>query len=400
MKPPILSLSQRALGIVLGCALAAGVLALCGREKGLAPGSQQPQQLMAECEGSLQRLVIHYTVDADETVLPVYRSFLSQLPGEVTVCAVCPDKASFRHLLVRLGRVPCRLVPLVVDHPITCWSRDRWLALVGDQSTTTLLCPRSEMGTEVWPARAGDQRVAEDLAGRLDAVAALRSGLYFDAGDFVTDSDTVLATPAVVDRNLHRTVDSESQLQQQLELQFGRPVVLLKDVPNHHGGMYMMPVGNRTMLVGDPLQGKRLWDEMDDAARRRIGLPGEPDFSQTTVCQFENVVQSCREAGYRVRRVPTVVSDDGRTYLTYVNAILDHREEGRIVYMPVYSGADLLNEEAARVWADLGYEVRPVDCTSCYRQFGTLHCLVNVLERGRYAPVHDRSRPNQVARGL
>jgi hypothetical protein len=29
----------------------------------------------------------------------------------------------------------------------------------------------------------------------------------------------------------------------------------------------------------------------------------------------------------------------------------------------------------------LGFEVRPVDCTSAYAHFGTLHCLVNVLRR-------------------
>ncbi|NLS94176.1 MAG: hypothetical protein GXX96_18605 [Planctomycetaceae bacterium] len=94
-------------------------------------------------------------------------------------------------------------------------------------------------------------------------------------------------------------------------------------------------------------------------------------------------LERCREAGYRVARVPTVVSDDGRTYLTYVNAILDHRRGKRFVYLPAYSGADSLNEHAARVWENLGYEVRPVDCTTCYRHFGTLRCLVNVLRRDR-----------------
>jgi len=50
--------------------------------------------------------------------------------------------------------------------------------------------------------------------------------------------------------------------------------------------------------------------------------------------------------------------------------------------MPVFTAADVLNRAAARVWASLGYEVRPVRCDSCYRYFGTLHCLVNVLRRG------------------
>jgi hypothetical protein len=49
--------------------------------------------------------------------------------------------------------------------------------------------------------------------------------------------------------------------------------------------------------------------------------------------------------------------------------------------MPVYRGCEAMNSAAEAVWAKLGYEVRPVDCTSTYRLFGNLHCLVNVLER-------------------
>ena len=90
----------------------------------------------------------------------------------------------------------------------------------------------------------------------------------------------------------------------------------------------------------------------------------------------------CRAAGYRVVRIPVVPGEDGRTYLTYVNAILDQRDGQPIVYMPVFAGVNALNRAAAAVWRSLGYEVRPVSCDACYRHFGTLHCLVNVLRRG------------------
>ncbi len=57
------------------------------------------------------------------------------------------------------------------------------------------------------------------------------------------------------------------------------------------------------------------------------------------------------------------------------------RECGSIVDMPVYRGCDEMNSEAEGVWRGLGYGVRRVDCTSSFRHFGSLHCLVNVLER-------------------
>ena len=36
---------------------------------------------------------------------------------------------------------------------------------------------------------------------------------------------------------------------------------------------------------------------------------------------------------------------------------------------------------ATQAWADLGYDVKPVECDGCARNFGTLHCLVNVMRR-------------------
>ena len=76
-----------------------------------------------------------------------------------------------------------------------------------------------------------------------------------------------------------------------------------------------------------------------------------------------------------------VPAQDGRTYLTYVNVLIDQRSGRRLVYLPFYRGAERLNAAARAVWEGLGYEVVPVDCTSAYRHFGCLHCLVNVLQR-------------------
>jgi hypothetical protein len=82
-----------------------------------------------------------------------------------------------------------------------------------------------------------------------------------------------------------------------------------------------------------------------------------------------------------VIRIPTLVAPDHKTFLTYVNVITEQRGQQKLVYMPTYRGAEPLNEAASRVWTDLGYTVRPVDCTSSYPHVGNLHCLVNVLRR-------------------
>ena len=128
------------------------------------------------------------------------------------------------------------------------------------------------------------------------------------------------------------------------------------------------------MLVGDPHLAEAL-------VPAQLDLPGGPDFTPATQHLFDAVAEQCAAAGYEVHRIPIVPGADGRTYLTYVNVLLDHSGNRRIVYVPSYAGVDTLNAAACAVWEGLGFEVRPIDCTATYRQFGCLHCLVNVLRR-------------------
>ncbi|HUT32828.1 MAG TPA: agmatine deiminase family protein [Planctomycetota bacterium] len=364
---------RKALGVFLGVAVGAAGLSLRDRvQSGRVARVAGP--LLPDCEGALRELVIHYVPAAAPIVERAYRDFLPQLPADVTVHVVCPDQAAFDDLRSRVGPVPCTLSPVVVGHAITCWSRDRWLALGQVTGGTrvppvTLLSPRAEDGAELWPARDGDARVGQDLARILGSrVAAERSALHFDGGDFVADAETAFVAPALLARNLQRTVQTAEELEATLVRLLRRRIVLLRDAPDHHAGMFMMPVGDRTVLVADPSLARGLVD------------CGEPDG--TTQRQFDSVAAACSAAGYRVVRIPVVPGRDGRTYLTYVNAILDERDGRRVVYMPIYAHVPALNEAAAAVWRGLGYEVRPVDCSAVYPHFGTLRCLVNVLRRG------------------
>jgi hypothetical protein len=272
-----------------------------------------------------------------------------------------------------VGSLACTLTPIITGHPITVWSRDRWVAT---EKPIALLCPAAEDGADTWPQRRGDSTVAFDIAKAVPQIAARRTGIFFDGGDLLADQSTVFVTPAVLSRNLGRTVTSPEDLVAILQHALKKQVVPLKGAPDHHAGMYMMAVGNRTMLVGDPRLARAL------VSASMPPLPGGPDFSDETQKRFDAVAAQLSAAGYRVVRICTVPGHDGKMYLTYVNVIMDHRDGQRLVYMPIYRGADQLNAAAGDVWRSLGYEVRGVDCTSCYSHFGTLHCLVNVLRRG------------------
>lgn len=370
------------LGVLLGLVGAAIVLAVVDPRP--ATPASLPATVLSDCDGAIQEIVIHYVSNAADIVGDAYRDFLQQLSSEVLVQVVVPDLVAFDDLSARVGPTDCRLEAVVVGHPITTWSRDRWLALGRDgQDLTTLLGPRSEQSEEIWPERAGDAQVGHDLARALGRrVAFRRSSLFFDGGDFVADRHRVFVTPDVLLRNLQQTVQTGDDLQKWLEHVLNRTVVLLDDAPPYHAGMFMMAAGEQTVIVGDPLAAKQILSKSGPGQAREFGPPIGMDFSVETIAQFDAVADQCRQAGYRVVRIPVVPGRDGRTYLTYVNVIIDQRDGTRIVYMPVYDGVDTLNRAAADVWASVGYEVRKVNCTACYRHFGSLRCLVNVVSRG------------------
>lgn len=368
------------LGIACGLLLATLLLPVSrsGSSSGLA--SPSPGPILSECDGALRELVIHYVPDAP-FALTAYQSFLPQLPAGVTVYAVCPTQDAWQQLTRSLGHLDCELRPVITSHPITTWSRDRWIACAAGRRTA-LLCPREETAAAVWPDRDGDQHVAFTLSRAIgNHFYATRSLLSFDGGDFLADSRCVFVTPALLHRNLQQTVQSTDELLRHLGQAAQRRVVLLDVAPNHHAGMFMMAAGNGAMLVGDPSLAKPLWEQLPASAAAQLSPPGwQPDFSAGTQMLFDAVAHQVIDEGYRVLRIPVVPGKDSRAYLTWVNVLMDHRSE-RVVYMPTYRGAGPLNSAAENVWQALGYCVRRVDCTDAFPHYGTLHCLVNVLAR-------------------
>ena len=352
--------------ILLGLLAAIAVVLPIRPQTGIPRGD-----ILSDCDGQIRTIAINYVAGAD-FASDVYRSFLPQLPAGVHVFVLCPDERAFGELRTRVGPMVAQLQPVIVNHPMTPWSRDRWVTLRRDPGAILLLS-NSEEGSEIWPQRKGDEQLASDLSVREGSPWIVRpSGLFFDGGDFVNDDRTAFIAPGAIRRNLHSTVASEVELIERLSTLVGRRIVLLPDAPDHHAGMFMMAAGDNTMLVADPSLARSL---------PHLPLPGDADFSPETQARYDSVAAAATAAGYRVVRLPQIPAADGKTFLTYLNVIIDQRAGRRIAFMPVFDGCDALNSAAREVWQGLGYQVRPVNCTGSFRQFGNLRCLVNVLER-------------------
>lgn len=368
-------------GVVLGLAIGIGILNLAGGGRRPAPPAGA---ILSECDGHLRELVIQYEPSGREIVATPYRDFLGALGSDITVDVVCPNRAAFDELVSFAGWVNCALRPIIINHPMTTWARDRWVALAPASPTgpTTLWSQPGEASAEIWPARAGDERIGVDIARALGApVFARRSPYFFDGGDFLADDDTVFVTPRVLKRNIQVTVATREMFISNLASELKRRVVLLDEAPEHHAAMFMAVAGNKTVLVGDPQLARQLIASGTNASLDSVELPGGPDFSGETQHRFDAVAAQCGATGYKVVRIPTIPACDGRSFLTYENVLIDQQGARRIVYLPSYRGAAALNDNARKTWEGIGYEVRPVDCTSTYLHFGCLHCLVNVLKR-------------------
>lgn len=380
-------MKARLIGIGVGLLLAG--LILWRQDKGGHPVTPGP--LISECDGHLSRVVIQYIAGA-EPVIPVYQDFLTKLDANVQVIAAVPGKADWDELSAKLGPLAGRLQPVMVGHLISSWSRDRWLLLEPSKESVypRLLCAANEDGVSQWPQRAGDATIAYDLARQVPHVSADRSTLGFDGGDFLCDGERIFVAERMLSRNIPTEAPTPEALMDRLKKDLGRPVVLLRGVPSHHVAMYMAAAKRGVMVVGDPAWGKQLLDQSSQAAKDRAkGLPQGADLSQKMIDACNAAAQQAADAGCKVVRIPVIPGGDGRAYITYTNVVIDginpnapSREMPRpVVYMPVYDDMDELNAAATKTWEGLGYEVRPINCTSVYHLGGVIHCLVNVIDR-------------------
>ncbi|MFW5840630.1 MAG: hypothetical protein ACOCZE_08625, partial [Planctomycetota bacterium] len=303
----------------LGAVAGMVVLGLVGLARPVTP---QTAVTFSDCDGAIEQLVIQYTAESGEISGPIFAQFLPSLPSGATVYVVVPTAGDYRDLLARVGPVSCRIEPVETGHLMTTWSRDRWLAGLGPDGRVWLLSPRHEDRWEIWPARAGDARIAGRIAQAVPAVAYRRSELLFDGGDFVVAESKAFVAERVLIRNIQHTVADRAELISRLSDQLGREVIVLDDAPDHHAGMYIMPAGDGRIFVADPAAGLGLYAE-DPAALEAL-LPAGADRSKKLQAGLDEIAARLTADGWDVLRMPILPGADGRVWLTPLNAILDH----------------------------------------------------------------------------
>jgi hypothetical protein len=361
----------------IGAGLVVGVL-IVQLVGGLAHGSHRtPTRLVAEdASAPLRRIAIHYAPAADPRALPVWRQLFAVLPAAVQVDVEVAQAGDFDRLLGRLRAAHTphldRLHPVVVGAPITTWSRDRYAALVDDHGAGSILAP-PRIETPFYQ-RAGDMKSPAAISRAIYGRDPRISQIVFEGGDLAATPRWVFADVNLANRNLGRVAADRASIEGELRRHLGQELVwlgdALGDVPRHHIMMYMMPLDDQVIAVGDVRAGVRLLDDPSLAL----------DDVEVQARRFDRAAELLAARGFRVLRVPVVVLQGAGSYVTYTNALFDRRGETRIIYMPTYN-LPALDETGAAFWRAQGFEVHPIDVSSIYQLNGSLGCLVNVLAR-------------------
>ncbi|HEY1811247.1 MAG TPA: hypothetical protein VGG74_02765 [Kofleriaceae bacterium] len=338
---------------------------------------RDPVRLVPESpSGALRRIAIHYAPNADRVALDVWKQLFAVLPATVEVEVEVARVEDFARFIRELAATPnlARMHPVIVGAPITTWSRDRYAAL----DDGTILAPPRVESSEA--ARAGDARSPIAISRALYARDPQTAGFAFEGGDLAATPHFVFADANLAARNLARVGDTidRAAIERELQHRLSQQLVWLGDkpgeVPRHHIMMYMMPLDDTTVAVGDVRAGVAL------LGHEPAGDSLELDDTELQAKRFDRAADLLAARGFHVVRVPALVLDGGGSFVTYTNALFDRRGDTRIVYLPTYA-LPVLDRAAEAFYAQQGFEVHPIDVSPIYQLDGSLGCLVNVLSR-------------------
>lgn len=364
---------KRALaGVALGLVASVMLLHLVG----LARGHARPHtRLVAEdASAPLRRIAIHYAPAADRVALGVWKQLFAVLPARVEVFVEVARQADFDRLLRLLAPSnPERFHAVIVGAAITTWSRDRYAALVDDGGDGSILAPPRVETPFV--SRAGDARSPGAISNALYERDPRIANIVFEGGDLAATPRWVFADVNLAARNLGRAEADRAAIERELHGRLGQELVWLGDavgdVPRHHIMMYMVPLDDTTIAVGDVRAGVAL-----------LGATPLPlDDIDVEAARFDRAASLLAARGFHVVRVPVLVRAGAGSYVTYTNALFDRDGDRRVVYLPTYS-LPALDQAAQRFYEAQGFVVHPIDVTPIYGLNGSLGCLVNVLSRG------------------
>lgn len=361
--------------------IAAGLLVvwgLSGRRPAPPGVADTPCLLVSDSAGTLSAICIHYRRDFHAECIDTFVDLFGALGPETEIHVAVSDASEFRflaHELEHYGIGGSHIMPLVTHLPITPWAKDRFGTFERDGMPVLGLPPAAD--GEHGP-RANDHTVPLRLGSVRHDLQSFSLPFRFDGGDLLADDQTAFVAANFLARNPIPDARARQALLDEIAATLGRELLVIGDgpgeVPDHHIGMVLTPLGRRRVAVADPDLGLALWRASGDSPE--LDVQTDPSH----YAPFHKVAEVLSAAGYRVVRIPMLLTRTPRVYVTYNNAIVETRDARLRIYMPVY-GIEALDRAARRCFEAEQIEVIPVRVRKVYRHTGSLRCLVGIISR-------------------
>lgn len=364
---------------VIGGSVAGVALSLCVSELVFLQRPPPPARLISDAHGALAEIVIHYRQDFNAEVIETLADLIGALAGDVGIRIVVERIGEFEFLKKELTRRGVtrldRLTSVVTGFSVTPWARDRFGALTAEGKPVLAVPPaRSAMPGP----RGHDERVPEILAAGLPGATCRAMPFMFEGGDLLADEDNAFILANCLARNSPLDVDDRAGLLQRMEGTLGKRIVPIGDtpeeVPDHHICMVLTPLGNACVAVADP------WLGLEEFRKNPAGEAVDIETDTSKYEPFGNVIRCMEEKGFRVVRIPFLLTRAPRVYVSYNNVILERRGDEQRIYMPVY-GIPALDRAAGAAFEKQGWRVIPVRVSKLYRHTGSLRCQVGIIQR-------------------
>ncbi|MHC4778173.1 MAG: hypothetical protein ACYTFG_06295 [Planctomycetota bacterium] len=371
-RTALIALAGAVAGVFLVAALAAG----WGQRRSGPPGRVH---LESDADGALESVCVHYRADFHDQCAETYADFFSALPPTVDIFVVVEKASDFETLVSRL---PARgfenAKPVVTGFEVTPWAKDRFGTMVDPRGGVLIAAPPRTDAMN--GPRGNEHEIPRVLAERIPGVRARTTPFFFEGGDFLCDETHAFLASNFLARNPPHDENDRAGLIRKIERVLAKKAVVIgekgSDVPDQHIGMFLTPLGDRSVAVADPDLGRTGYLGLPLPVRDRVDI--ETDESKHE--PFRLVARTLESEGFRVVRVPMVLTKTPRVFVTYNNAILEKRDSRKRIYMPVYD-LPSLDLAARQVYEKEGWYVLPVRVAKVYKYTGSLRCLVGIIKR-------------------
>ena len=348
-------------------------------------------RVLPDCNGTIAEVTLHYLYEELDRLAPTYQDLMLALPPDVDLRVLCPSDVAVADFVEQWSADASaggRVVNVInVDRDITLWSRDRYVARYDVTTTHPASLVVSLDRVDYDEDKRNEWAIAHTLAGAGIVPGVIESMLFVEGGNIVSNQSAVFVGINTLKDSV-RTDHDEPLLRRGLERELGGKLVMIRDhaglVPTSHIDMYITPITDELLLVGDVSLAESTLKAAEDDRYDSVWPAERSEEMDALRLRYDSIARGLESSGYRIKRLPLVPDPDDEWLITYNNALIEHRDGRAIVYMPTYD-VPALDRAAARLYRGLGFDVRPINVADLYELGGAVRCIANVTRRSNLA---------------